>query len=158
MAYTKTIWEDLPSTNTPINATNLNKIENGIETNSNNITTNTTNITNLTPVTLYNNTSGTSDNITLTNDSFSNYTRVKIFGFDNYGNQVNTEFLPAINKNVELISIVTGSGTHYIFTQEYSFSSTTLTKYRKGYSNIQNETYSYNGDGTMFITKIIGYK
>lgn len=28
MAYTKTNWENLPSTNTPINATNLNKIEN----------------------------------------------------------------------------------------------------------------------------------
>ena len=27
MAYSKTIWENLPSTNTPINATNLNKIE-----------------------------------------------------------------------------------------------------------------------------------
>lgn len=28
MAYTPTNWENLPSTNTPINATNLNKIEN----------------------------------------------------------------------------------------------------------------------------------
>lgn len=28
MAYNKTIWENLPSTNTPINETNLNKIEN----------------------------------------------------------------------------------------------------------------------------------
>lgn len=28
MSYTKTTWENLPSTNTPINATNLNKIEN----------------------------------------------------------------------------------------------------------------------------------
>ena len=27
MAYTKTNWENLPSTNTPVNATNLNKIE-----------------------------------------------------------------------------------------------------------------------------------
>ena len=27
MAYTKTNWQDLPSTNTPVNATNLNKIE-----------------------------------------------------------------------------------------------------------------------------------
>lgn len=27
MAYTSTNWENLPSTNTPINATNLNKIE-----------------------------------------------------------------------------------------------------------------------------------
>lgn len=31
MAYTKTNWENLPSTNTPINATNLNKIENQLE-------------------------------------------------------------------------------------------------------------------------------
>lgn len=28
MAYSKTTWENLPSTNTPVNATNLNKIEN----------------------------------------------------------------------------------------------------------------------------------
>ena len=33
MAYTKTTWENLPSTNTPVNATNLNKIENGIKEN-----------------------------------------------------------------------------------------------------------------------------
>ena len=31
MAYNKTTWEDLPSTNTPINANNLNNIENGVE-------------------------------------------------------------------------------------------------------------------------------
>ena len=34
MAYNKTIWEGLPSTNTPISASNLNKIENGIYDNS----------------------------------------------------------------------------------------------------------------------------
>lgn len=28
MAYSKTNWQDLPSTTTPLNATNLNKIEN----------------------------------------------------------------------------------------------------------------------------------
>lgn len=28
MAYTRVNWENLPSTNTPVNATNLNKIEN----------------------------------------------------------------------------------------------------------------------------------
>lgn len=33
MAYTKTVWEDLPSTNTPITAENLNNMEDGIETN-----------------------------------------------------------------------------------------------------------------------------
>lgn len=31
MAYSKTNWQDLPSTTTPLNATNLNKIENQLE-------------------------------------------------------------------------------------------------------------------------------
>lgn len=30
MAYNKTVWQDLPNTTTPINSTNLNKIETGI--------------------------------------------------------------------------------------------------------------------------------
>lgn len=30
MAYTPTIWENLPSTNTPVNATNLNHMDQGI--------------------------------------------------------------------------------------------------------------------------------
>lgn len=37
MAYIKTEWENSPSTKTPINANNLNKIENGIYMNSVNI-------------------------------------------------------------------------------------------------------------------------
>lgn len=31
MSYTPTNWENLPSTNTPINATNLNNIETGLD-------------------------------------------------------------------------------------------------------------------------------
>ena len=34
MAYNKTTWENAPSTNSPINASNLNKIEEGIYQNS----------------------------------------------------------------------------------------------------------------------------
>lgn len=30
MAYNKTVWQDLPNQTTPVNAANLNKIENGI--------------------------------------------------------------------------------------------------------------------------------
>jgi hypothetical protein len=37
-SYTKTVWQDLPNTTTPVNATNLNNIENGIETLYNNQT------------------------------------------------------------------------------------------------------------------------
>lgn len=43
MAYTKQTWEDLPSTNTPITASRLNHIEDGIESVE----------TSLTPVTSY---------------------------------------------------------------------------------------------------------
>lgn len=32
MAYTRVNWENLPSTNTPVNATNLNKMDAGIKT------------------------------------------------------------------------------------------------------------------------------
>ena len=38
MAYERVNWENLPSTNTPVNATNLNKIENELE-NLDNLTT-----------------------------------------------------------------------------------------------------------------------
>lgn len=31
MAYSKTNWENLPSTNTPLNRTNLSKIENELK-------------------------------------------------------------------------------------------------------------------------------
>ena len=44
MSYSKTTWEDLPSTNTPITASNLNNIENQVYANTNDIATNTTNI------------------------------------------------------------------------------------------------------------------
>lgn len=42
MAYNKTIWENLPSTNTPINETNLNNMENGIEPANTIVVTDTT--------------------------------------------------------------------------------------------------------------------
>lgn len=42
MAYTKTNWQALPSTTTPINPTNLNHIEDGIKTNDDKLLGNTT--------------------------------------------------------------------------------------------------------------------
>ena len=44
--YTRVNWEDLPSTNTPINATNLNKMDEGIKDLENDITNLENNITN----------------------------------------------------------------------------------------------------------------
>lgn len=48
MAYNKTTWENAPSTNTPINANNLNKMEEGIYQNSLKAENNSTNIGDLT--------------------------------------------------------------------------------------------------------------
>ena len=49
MAYNKTIWENLPSTNTPLNETNLNNMEDGIvPANVQTITTANTNLNNYT--------------------------------------------------------------------------------------------------------------
>lgn len=45
--YVKTNWQDLPNQTTPINASNLNKIENGIYNNDANITTLQTDVENL---------------------------------------------------------------------------------------------------------------
>ena len=42
MAYTRVNWEDLPSTDTPINATNLNKMDKGIKDNYDEIQTKAT--------------------------------------------------------------------------------------------------------------------
>lgn len=47
MAYTKTIWENLPSTNTPINKDNLNKIEDELVSLDSTVTSHTTEIENL---------------------------------------------------------------------------------------------------------------
>ena len=47
MAYTRVNWENLPSTNTPVNATNLNKMDAGIKDLDNRQTSLQTQINNL---------------------------------------------------------------------------------------------------------------
>lgn len=73
MAYTKTVWENLPSTNTPINATNLNKIETELDLRSNIVTTTSTNSVTLSatgnqqiPITSFRN--GIGDKFTISNN------------------------------------------------------------------------------------------
>lgn len=45
MSYTKKTWEDLPSTNTPVNATDMNDLEARIENGINNALETTTRLT-----------------------------------------------------------------------------------------------------------------
>lgn len=46
MSYTRVNWENLPSTNTPLNATNLNKMDAGIKDLDNNVSSLITRMTN----------------------------------------------------------------------------------------------------------------
>ena len=57
----QTNWQNLPSTSTPLNATNLNKIETAVY-----------------GTVLYDDANGTSSTITLNNDSFTNYDELEI--------------------------------------------------------------------------------
>ena len=77
MAYVKTIWENLPSESTPINASNLNKIEQGIYDNSLGVEKigDTTNL-------------NTTEKSTLV--GAINEVNDKITGIEFYGNQTNT--------------------------------------------------------------------
>lgn len=95
MAYEKINWENAPSTNTPINAENLNHIENGIEQNDNDIGNleelNTTEKGNLVGAInevnnsilkrtiVYENSSGGSDTSLTLNKSVSNAKYIEIF-------------------------------------------------------------------------------
>lgn len=146
-------WINGQAGGTPLSAENLNLMQDNIEDAIDEVEETTEGTV------LFEDLTGTTNDITLTNDSFTNYSRVKIFGFDDYGNQVFTEFLPNVSKNVELSTIVTGSGTHYIKTQEYTFTSTSLNKYRRAFTNIQGNEFYYNPTNHwIYITKIIGYK
>lgn len=77
MAYVKTIWENLPSESTPINASNLNKMENGIYDNSVAIETINASINNIKGTVLWTNPSPTStfaeQTITLSSNDFDIY-------------------------------------------------------------------------------------
>jgi hypothetical protein len=68
MSYTKTNWIN---GETPINATNLNNIENGIKVNANNIE-------NLKGYILYENVEGSKETITL-NETSSNFKYIEIY-------------------------------------------------------------------------------
>ena len=93
MAYVKTEWKDFPSEDTPITASALNNIEDGVEdldtrlttaegeidnlqTDVDNLQTDVDNLQNSSKV-LYDNPSGTTGTITL-NDSAANFTYIEI--------------------------------------------------------------------------------
>lgn len=170
MAYTRTTWENEPSENTPINASNLNKIEQGIYDNSVNIgnltNLNTTEKNNLVgainevhdlkPVILYNNTSGTTSNITNLNDDVSNYSYLEIF-YKYLGTENSTKIS---GKVASLITHYMNDNQTYLQYKTVTFSGTTMTvnNYQQ-WSNIWGTSdVSAMNQNNILVTKILGYK
>jgi len=158
MSYTKTNWENLPSTNTPINATNLNKIEQGIKDNSDDIDL-------LKGTVLYNNASGTTGNITTLNDNINNYNYFEIISYVVYsGTNVYTTTGKLPIASIDRVHInnifVGGTGVYnsgfQVTSKRVSISGTTLSvvsdrQYNSGPGSQSDGNFTY-------ITKILGYK
>lgn len=177
MAYTKTNWVN---GQTPINATNLNHIEDGIEsveqeipvvenTQSNSQTdayscdyVNGALSDKLQAYTLYENASGTTGEVTL-NDSRANYEFI-IVDFLNGNNGFST----IISKNVAYANLGgtysnMGYGTIAFFAKLYNISNTKLTPntyavYGEMQINLSYNTITAVTTDTLKITRVVGYK
>lgn len=151
-------WEDEPSTKTPIDSGNLKKMEENAQT----VITELENLLN--GKVLFENSLGTKDDITLSNDNFTNYKRIKILGYYSYNNgevKTNTslDFEPSISNRPSIAGYVTGGGTQYLFVQEYNLTSNKLSKYRSGYSMLKTNSYDVDSPNNyIYITKIIGFQ
>ena len=131
----QTNWQNLPSTSTPLNATNLNKIETAIY-----------------GTVLYEDTNGTSSTITLNNDSFTNYdelyimlndfkfTKIKVVNQKTYFLQRFN--IPAINTFRTFCTSITINNNTITFGTQYFY---------------DNNGYYQEFTG-ISILKIIGYK
>jgi hypothetical protein len=161
MSYTKTNWENLPSTNTPINATNLNKIEQGIKDNADDITL-------LKPVVLYANETGSNSSITLS-ESSANFDYIEIFykSNDDYYNS-----LKIYKPNGKMASLscwytFTSEAGTYLKVKTVNISGTTISNVTKtggksAYAEVNITTDSdkvtKSSSNYIWITRVIGYK
>lgn len=171
MAYNKTVWVN---DSTPaINATNLNNIENGIETNDTSIgniselETTATNLTSaineiisnyqkLVPTVLYNNSSGTYGSITLS-DSVANYSTIEIYFHTNDGAGYRGCQKVHVSSGSTLMSLVfihAISGNYYIKVREVNIQGNQIT------TAASKEIYSggMSDNNTILIEKVLAYK
>ena len=153
---------DIPATN-KISDTDMNEIKSVVNNNATelstditNTTNNTTAITNLTPVELYNNTSGTLGQVNLSETS-ANFTYIEIF----FKQQEYTPIYSSVKvyapngKQVSLVSIQSSNGGAGIVSAYVSISGTTITKsdYNIFWTNGGN-----SHTDKIYITRVIGYK
>lgn len=130
MAYSKTTWEDLPSTNTPINATRLNNIESGIEDNDKRL-------------------NGTS----VAGDMVVNSIRTKNMFDKNSMVYSNHVYLP-LDTNSTQIRNYGGTGTYILLikleeTKTYTISKRAGGRFRAGFTNTSTPVFDTNNVITL---------
>jgi hypothetical protein len=174
MAYNKTTWENAPSTNSPINASNLNKIEEGIYQNSlkadqvgdlsNLETVDKTSVVNainsMRGKILWTNSSTTSSfapqTISLTNNDCD---MIEIFYYAHVNQQqLNSTKIP-LGETGLLQTIFQYSNKGFIGSRPVKYTNTSEIEIYDCYSTVVNDTLSRNLSNTWTIPLyIIGYK
>ena len=164
MSYTKTNWVN---GTTPANETNMNKIEDELETLDTTTTELDTEINTINDkiagTVLYENETGTTGNIVLSND-ISNYKRIKMYGYvvysvSNVKSNFGKEYL--INSGVTNYTLTetcyNGQAHTLIVCQLNIISGTNLTRGTCILLQI-GETPRRTTDGVAYITKIVGFE
>lgn len=172
----KIIFEDLPSTKTPLNAENLNKMQDNVETFIDEVQVNIdekideleTNINFtlefLQPTILYESSTGQNSGTIELNDSVINYKRIKFFYFDGDGVYSSTEVYDANTKTISLQSVKTGNDGQYaiiIYMQNITINNNKVSFDSNSRALVVNSNGSIHsaGKGTSeTIYRIEGYK
>lgn len=150
MAYTRVNWEDLPSTNTPINATNLNKMDEGIYESQGTI--------------LFDGSINELGTYNLT-DNVNNYNYIEVFagrGIDYGGNSVKSRRAQESAK-LPLIYVSNNANEVIIHLLKFSWAGTTFTYESNTNIDIQNGNMPEISNNTTNLAndkiyKIIGWK
>ena len=172
----KIIFEDLPSTKTPLNSENLNKIQDNVETFIDEVQVNidkkideleiNINSTSefLQPTILYESSTGQNSGTIDLNDSVTNYKRIKIFYFDGDGVYSSTEVYDVNGKTISLESLKHGKDGQYaiiIYMQNVTVNNNQVNFLTNGRALVINSNGSIHSAGSMdteTIYRIEGYK
>lgn len=114
------------------------------------------NLNNLIGVELYNNTSGTTGNITDLSDNVSNYSYLEIF-YSYNGSRQSTKI---IGNKASLIVHTTSNNQTYLLFKEVTFSGTSMTvnSYQQWNNVWGTSNVNASNTNSIYVIKIVGYK
>ena len=145
MSYIKTNWQNKPNQSTPINATNLNNIENGIS--------------NTYPVILYDNDEGSISTITLS-DNVSNYNFIEIYYFKDSNQIISSKIYNPNGKAATLGSVTFYANSIFLRSAIVDINETTITwrTSDSGWGTVSTSGNTISSEQVFKICQIIGYK